>query len=159
MCRSRSSVRVVNTSVLHDVEEGDHDAGDGLETRRRLSPPLRIHHGSQRVVQDPPPHRSLSSPLPPVARFTSRLRSASRRRRSRWRWRVGGRRQRGSEVTPTQSHNSGAFQMGCWPVAYLLFRDDGPVTCWFLFSLSSMTLGRPNEPRDFHFFHSFSYIF
>lgn len=44
------------TSVLHDVEEGDHDAGDGLQQRRRLPPPLRVHHRPQRVVQDPPPH-------------------------------------------------------------------------------------------------------
>jgi hypothetical protein len=47
----------LHTSVLHDVEEGDHDAGDWLEERRGIPPAVRVDHRAQRVVQDPPPHR------------------------------------------------------------------------------------------------------
>ena len=47
----------LHTSVLHDVEEGDHDAGDGLEERRGIPPAVRVDHLAQCVVQDPPPHR------------------------------------------------------------------------------------------------------
>ena len=50
---------VAGTSVLHDVEERDHDAGDVLELRRSLPPPLRVHHHAQCIVEDPPARRSL----------------------------------------------------------------------------------------------------
>ena len=86
------SKRRDTTSVLHDVEEGDHDAGDGLETRRRIPPPVCVDHRAQSVVEDPPPHREsggcVGSPLPGRERRAAALTSSTplavaRRRRSR----------------------------------------------------------------------------
>lgn len=80
------------TSVLHDVEEGDHDAGDGLELRRRLPPPLRVHHRAQRVVEDPPPHRSLDLLASSARSRTSRLASLPAATGARYEEETGGNR-------------------------------------------------------------------
>ena len=87
------SKRRNTTSVLHDVEEGDHDAGDGLEKRRRIPPPVCVDHRAQSIVEDPPPHRESrgcvgSPPLPGRERRAAALTSSTplavaRRRRSR----------------------------------------------------------------------------
>lgn len=78
----------IPTSVLHDVEEGDHDAGDGLEKRRRVPPPVCVDHRAQSVVEDPPPHRGSGGWISDHERrrpfrFLSPRSSTSRRRRSR----------------------------------------------------------------------------
>lgn len=44
--------------MLHDVEEGGDDAGDGLEGGGGLTPLLGVHHRPQRIVQYASPHRA-----------------------------------------------------------------------------------------------------
>lgn len=44
------------TSIFHDIEEGDHDGGDWLEIGGGEPSPLRVNHLTQCFIQYPPPH-------------------------------------------------------------------------------------------------------